>query len=290
MRVLSWTSGRNISVELNLSPFLVERTQGIEGPPANINFQTAPFFDGAKYNFTTLGVRPVAIEGRIITQDLSEIETQKEVLLDAFNPKDGPGTFLYEMNGKERIFYAVPNSGPIFPNKPAQEPYQAFLLQFICVDPHFYGIEEYTTLIETYEELFTFPFSITAADPIPMSSASVGEPVDLIVAGNVPSPVTITFYGPAENPKIENVTTGEYIKMNIDLADETEYLIITTEPGNKGILYFNGTSLGNGMQYLDLASTFWQLEPGVNSVKFTDDTSSTAARCQVVYRDKYIGA
>ncbi len=46
--------------------------------------------------------------------------------------------------------------------------------------------------------------------------------------GDVPTPVNITFYGPAVNPIIKNNTTGEFIRVNRELGESDKLIIDTT--------------------------------------------------------------
>jgi hypothetical protein len=97
----------------------------------------------------------------------------------------------------------------------------------------------------------------------------------------------LIFYGPAVDPKIENQTTGEFIEFTLTLvAGDT--LTIDTEA--KTVIFYDasGPTEFNGNQYLNLDSTFWYLPVGDNDVRFTTGDSSTSARCQVSYKERYV--
>ena len=52
--------------------------------------------------------------------------------------------------------------------------------------------------------------------------------------GDVEAPIQIEYVGPALNPCITNQTTGEYIKVNMEIG-ENEKLVIDTKEGKETV-------------------------------------------------------
>ncbi|MNJ51482.1 Phage tail protein [compost metagenome] len=110
-------------------------------------------------------------------------------------------------------------------------------------------------------------------------------------SGDVETPVEIHYKGPATNPVVESETTGEYIKVNYELTAE-DTLIINTAFGNKRVEVLNddGTRT-NVFHWIDLGSTFFQLQPGRNMLKYGSDYESeqAAATVMIYWYNKYLG-
>lgn len=104
---------------------------------------------------------------------------------------------------------------------------------------------------------------------------------------DIPIPVYITFYGPSTNPKIINNETGEYIKI-LKTLDSNDYFTIDTTFGQKTVRYFDNGTESNGNAYLDIASTFFKLDPGTTEVYYTDD-SGTNTSATLTYTERYVG-
>ncbi len=172
-------------------------------------------------------------------------------------------------------------------------PGQPFVLTFECPDPYLRSTVEDVETIDTVVAIFEFPDASGGLEftdgtgGIELDNYLVGTAVNITNEGDVPCPVTLTFYGPAVDPKIENQTTGEYIEFDLTLvAGDT--LTIDTEA--KTVSFFDASvpSTTNGNQYLVLASSFWYLDIGVNAVRFTTGDSSTSARCEVAFKERYV--
>ena len=86
---------------------------------------------------------------------------------------------------------------------------------------------------------------------------------------------------------VENLSTGEKIRLQMEV-DEGETILIDTTYGN--LLCWLQASDGiqtNAMQYLSSDSTFWQLVPGENIVTFS--TLSGSAEVAIEYVSRYTG-
>lgn len=93
--------------------------------------------------------------------------------------------------------------------------------------------------------------------------------------GNSNTPVVLTVTGPCVDPAITNLTTGELVKVNANLA-AGELLEIDLS-GPVPDVRINGT---NGYSRVDPASRWFSLAPGTNSLRFEslDGLGSLAVR------------
>lgn len=86
--------------------------------------------------------------------------------------------------------------------------------------------------------------------------------------GQLPVPLTVQFLGPCLNPRITNLTTGEYIQIN-DTIGTGETLIITTGQHDKRAVIKTNSGTRSGENLLADASTFFQLEVGANRLAYS---------------------
>jgi hypothetical protein len=98
----------------------------------------------------------------------------------------------------------------------------------------------------------------------------------------------VSFNGPSTNPRIVNADTLEYIRLNTTLATGDTFTVDTTF-GNKTVTLNQGGIVKNGIAFLDIGSTFFQLEPGSNVVYFEDDAVASTATATMTWTERYVG-
>ncbi len=290
MRRFTYTNPNGESIVLGPTPanYMIESATGIDGAGTDIYYTKSPNQDGETYLDNLLSVREIVINGSITApNDSADIFPLRRELVRVVNPKLGVGVLKYEYDGGTKIIHALPDGGPVFANRDFREPWQKYQVTFSCPSPLWLDEIASNATVGLTTANFSFPL-IFVTGGIEFSVRTTEKERSLTNSGDVPVPVTITFFGPAVNPAIINQTTGEYIKVNITL-DEGESMIIDTAFGQKTVSLNQGAGLSNGIQYLDLSSTFWQLIPGDNVITFVDDTDSTAPRCDVGWSSAYLG-
>ncbi|WP_429995361.1 phage distal tail protein [Metabacillus fastidiosus] len=105
--------------------------------------------------------------------------------------------------------------------------------------------------------------------------------------GDVPTPIKVTFCGESINPKITNLTTGEFIKVNRSILLNYS-LVINTEFGNKEVKIVAPDGVEqNAFSYIDLESSFFMLNVGENRFSFITDGGQPEV--YIEYRNKYLG-
>lgn len=289
MRSITFLNSLNQTITLDL----IETIEGLGSAPTVIQEQKAPYQDGTTWIDTLFDVRQLTVTCVMtgITTLLAR-DQRKDVLLSVLNPKLGVGVLTYTYDNGARELNCSVEASPIFPNKLYTDARQRYQVTFRAHNPYF--IDPNTNLIamDTESALFEVPDATGGIDMLTAGieiAVDLSAPVTVVNTGQVDAPVQITFYGPATNPKVENQTTGEYIKLNKTLI-AGDVVEINTAFGEKTVTITNGVTVTNGMAYLDLASTFWSLAQGDNLVRFTDDASTTTARCQLTYKNRYLGA
>jgi len=278
---ITFINSKGQSVELgNDGPFILTKIEGTGAVNVNIQSQKSPYQDGESYLGNTLEPRSIPIEIMVLGENTDDIARKRHRLLQAFNPKLGQGQLIYEFGNIRREIKAISELAPVFPHAgDFSDTMQPGLIQLYCPNP--FWIDGF----ETSEEIVTWIGGMRFPLRLPTRFSMKGpKKINIINNGDVETPVRIEFKGPATNPKIINHTTEEYIKVNRTLLTE-DILVITTEFGNKRV-EINGQNVFN---WIDLNSTFWQLETGDNVIEYTSDDEVESASVKIVYRNRFIG-
>jgi len=107
-------------------------------------------------------------------------------------------------------------------------------------------------------------------------------------ASTIDSPTIIRLYGEAQqvinNPKIQNLTTGQYMKLNVSLADENDYIEIDGINGT--IKNSSGADISGSIAS---GSSFVSLTVAINELLYTSDENpySTLLMPTAVFEVQY---
>lgn len=263
-------------------PYFLEALDGAGDVAVRVQSQKAPYQDGSTYIDNVLENRALCIEGMIIAKgDPEALSLARRRLQRVLNPKTGGVTISYRQGAQLKEIKGIAESTPVFPGGPGRKGlhYQKFLLHLLCHQP--FWLDHYSES----KEIITWLGGLTFPWVLPASFALKGLPiVNAVNKGDVKTPVRIEFKGPATNPKISNRGTGEFIQINRDLLFG-DVLIITTDFGAKTV-EINGE---NAFHWIDLKSSFWQLQPGDNIIEYTSDIPVEPAAVTISYRHRYVG-
>lgn len=285
MAKLTYINEREQILEFGDSaPFLIIKIEGLGSPKNELYRQKSPYQDGTTITHATLDERELVLEGVILYKDRLERQRYRNRLIKVFNPKL-KGELIFERDGIKRKINCMVEQAPYFPSN-MQETYQMFSLIFICPNP--FWLDEF---IES-EEMADWVGGLRFPLQLPMMFAGRSTRQSTIIRnnGDVETPIVFEFLGPATNPKITNDSTGEYIQINREIAAD-EKLIITTEFGNKKVILRN-TLTGeqmNAFGWIDLGSTFFQLDVGENLMSYNADSGQETARVWIKWRNRYLG-
>lgn len=284
MRKLTFTNSRGESIVMGDSPpVIVTKLEGTGGVDSEIQTQKAPYQDGVTYIDTSLNARQLTIEGAILPTSREQLFDLRRDMARVFNPKLGPGILRYEYDGGRKEIQAVADASPAFPDRRGGIMAQSFLITLLCPDPYWMDTFDTEQVMADFIGGLTFPI-VT-----PTAFTKRGNPMLIINAGDVDTPLLLEFYGPARNPRIVNHTTGEFILIRRDLA-EGDILRIDTSFGRKRIeIQRQDGTFENAFYYIDLGSTLFSLVPGENLIEFFADESGAEVKLAVKYRNRYVG-
>lgn len=279
---VTFINNRGHSIELsNRLPFLLESVEGRGGIEANVQMQSAPYQDGSTYIDTLLSTRPLTLQVSLIAESRDELNHLRHRISNIFNPKLGVGQLVYRNGETERTIEVVVDGSPAFPVGDAKGKwFQKTSINLIAPNPYWEDNSEENHKLEDFVGSFKFPFHL------PMRFSSRGDSRVLFNSGDVPTPIQVEFRGVAVNPKITNMETGEFIRVNRTI-EEGYKLIINTAFGNKRveIIAPDGT-VTNAFHYIDLDSTFFSLDVGNTKIGFIADGGNPEV--YVTYKNRYL--
>ncbi|MGE7946468.1 phage tail family protein [Lysinibacillus sp. NPDC093688] len=284
METVTYTNRFGEVVTFGGPPFYLQEITGLGDVPTNIQMQRVPYEDGSTLIDVLLEEREIDITFLIVNAvddgGYETVSRRRTEIARIVNPKLGPGTLRYENEYLVREILVVASSVPIFPDGGGRaKTLQKTMINFVAPDPYWRSlkIEEEPA----FKPLFQFPFS----GPFQMGMQRDRRIINN--DGDAEAPLYIEFYGPAKNPKIENVTKEEFIKVNQTLA-EGEKMVIDTTPNVK-LVEFVGV---NGARrdvtnWLDLDSIFFKLQLGENDINYTADNDVQGAVVNISYHKRY---
>lgn len=287
MERITYTNSDDYSLLLE-KPYIITNISGLGVASVDTQLEKAAFQDGETYLDSILNPIDFSLE-MIITGDSEEdLFNKRKNIIKLFNPKKGKGTMLYEYSSSEKAIECVVSRPPVFVYGQTNhgEKFQRVLIQLTAPAPFWLDNFVSGETLSFSVPLVQFDnFQIT--DTFEYESAGTNR-TNLFNSGDVETPVKIVFNGPAVNPIITNETTGEFIKVTQNLGSG-ESLTITTDFGNKTVIYNDGTTDSNAFGFIDLNSTFWQLQVGDNEVSYTADTGTETAIVNISYTNRFLG-
>lgn len=268
------------------SSLILTNIIGLDSPELSIETVSSPFQDGETIQHEKLEPREVVIQG-FINADWQSREAIKSDLKRVFNPKLS-GELTFEYLGKT---YLLQNcraiSGMQFAKIDLYTLPQPFEITLYAEDPYWLDGEAVNFELNQVDPLFEFDLELTE-DGIEMGSMN-NSGVAYYNDGDAPTPVVIEIFGPVQTPKVVNLETGEFIAVKQPLLGN-EKMIINTEFGNKSVVIVNDRGEErNAFNYIDLNSTFFELQPGDNWIKFEAEVGADTATINIKFRKLYTG-
>lgn len=256
------------------SPFFLQDINGISGLKNIIYSTKGTGQDGSTFTEETLDNRNIVIQGAI----MEDKEVNREKLLSIMNPKLKVNKLIYNNGVIQKSIGCIIETAPNINNERKPK----FQIGFLCHNPFWLDIYEVGNQITTWIGGWKFKFKL------PFKFKTKGKTKKNIYnSGHVETPIEVVFKGPAVNPSVINHTTGEFIKVNRTLTSD-DTLIITTAFGNKKVAIERSGVRVNAFNYIDLNSTFFNLEVGDNLIEYTTESLEPQS-VEIRYRNRYLG-
>lgn len=232
-----------------------------------------------------VGSRSISVVGWIIANSDKQMTERKSFLNKFFNPTKE--IYLYYKNYQLNFY---PDSSVQY-GISVQENNEVicnFKFTGYCPDPLFKDKAE--SQKSTYEVIskFTFPFVIK---PVVFGEIQKTDFLHIENSGHMETGMQIIFEAQRSvlNPKITNVETLEFIKINKELQSG-EKIIINTEDGQKRILGYlpDNDEAIKYYVYKDFDSTWLKLNIGENNFLISADSGVENLVCTIIYKNKYM--
>ncbi len=279
---ITYINEKGNSIDIKYSfPYFFQSISGEDGLKNEISSYSNYNQDGYSISNEKISHRNIDLTGVLKGNTKQEILNRRELLLKVFNPKL-KGQLIYEDGNIKRIIECIIEESPKFSKNNVWRQ-QKFIVSLICPNPYWEDIYEVGEVISTWIGGWKFKFSL------PFKLKQKGESKKNIYnSGHVETPVEIIFKGPALNPKVTNLITGEFIKVDRELTSD-DILYITTGFGNKKVEIENAGVRTNAFNYIDLDSTFFQLQVGDNMFEYTTANELEPQSVEIRYKNRYLG-
>jgi len=291
--VITNKDGESITLG-NQAPYFLETFDGVGNVPVTIENQKAPKQDGSTYIDNTIENRAISIEGMIITRkNPNEVLEYRRKMQIVLNPNLGEVSITYyHKEDVIREIKGIPENTPIFPNGNGNKGiyYQKYLINLVCHHPFWKDKESTKEEAAIWRGEFEFPLEILMDTGIEMGFREPSLIVNLYNPGDISCGIEIRFKALATvvNPMLYNVNTREYIKINKTLT-AGEILSVTTHFSNKRIESYKDGVTTNAFNWIDLDSTFLQLEPKDNLLRYDADEGLDNLELDIYYNPEYLG-
>lgn len=288
MAKLKYVNSDNKSIELgNSSPFLITTVDGLGSPQNEIYTQKSPYQDGVTATHSSLGSRNIVIEGKIMDSNRENRQAYRNKLLSVFNPKLD-GKLIIDLGNVKRQIDCKVEQAPYFSSNSEQN-YQNFSISLLAPNPYWQDINTIKEEVAIWRGAFEFPLEIVE-EGIELGYREPSLIVNVFNRGDVPCGMRIDFKALATvvNPSLFNINTREFFKVNRTM-EAGEVLTVTTHFQNKRVELNKNGVISNAFNWIDLNSTFLQLDVGDNLLRYDADDGLENLEVSIYFTPQYLG-
>jgi len=275
------TDGERVILK-QTKPLFLSKLDGVGRIRQTINTFQAPEQDGAFYISSTLDMRYITIEGSVLANNTDDAFEYRRHLLKIFTPKQR-GTLIY----RDRQISCIVEEAGFSQGNIARTP--MFFISLLCPSPFFEALETIRKELASWQGKFSFPLEIVE----PGIEFGIRQPSQIITIeneGDVSCGCEIVFkaLGSLSNPELMNVYTGEFIRINATMSAGERFHVYTHFAG-KRVTRIIGIAQSNAFSLLDIGSTFLQLTPGSNTLRYDTADNMDLLEVNIYYRPQYLG-
>jgi len=284
-----YENDRGQRVEIAYSfPYFLKQLLGADGIDADITKVKGVGQDGSTVTNVNLADRELRVLASIKGDTKEEIAKHRAKLLQVFNPKV-KGWLQYEYGDTKRRIRCQVEKAPVFSKQNRSFKYQDFLIDLLCPNPFWQDVERIKAEIAIWRGALEFPLEL-AEEGIEVGFREPSLIMNIFNPGDVPCGMEIRFKALATvvNPLLFNVNTREYLKINKTMT-ASEVIVVTTHFGGKRVeSHLNGV-VTNAFNWLDLSSTFLQLDPGYNLLRYDAEEGLDNLEVDIYFTSQYLG-
>ncbi len=256
----------------------IEEVSGWDSPSIRTNVEDNPEDDGATAGDSWLGQRAWTLSGKIVGQsasgrNLMVVSLQRALrgmradCLAKSSPQGLPAMQSYCRVSGFRL------SGAFVKD---------FQIQMISADPRAYSQTLNTQTDSNRTPSPGAAFNLVFPIAFGGTTGAVGQ-VSCTNAGNYPTPPVLVAKGPISDPYFENVATGERIVTDGLTLDPGDTL--TIDVAAKTAVDQDGVNRYSKVLFPD--SSWWQLQPGAQTIRLWGSGNSSTTELDVSWRDAW---
>lgn len=252
---------------------------GLEATDYELERNTNVNYIGAKKKRKTILPRPISVS--FVYRGPEQLKAEKrQELIRFFDPLSSGDLTVNFMGTERNIKYEL--IGFEFDSKNVYDELSC-MVELECMDPAFLSTitesQQISTWIGGWKWKFTLPFRMRQRGE---------KKVNIYNDGHLSCPVEILFHGPAVNPCVKNLRTGETVKVKRQLTSD-ETLHINTAFGKKSVKIENNGRFEDAFHTITMDTRFFQLEPGDNMIEYSTDNEHEVQNVVIKYRKRYRG-
>jgi phage-related protein len=157
--------------------------------------------------------------------------------------------------------------------------YQAATLEFDCPDPYWVDVVDTVAQASGASGITSFfPFF-----PLSLSASEIAAELLIDNTGDLEAWPVIAVTGPAVNPTLRNLTSGQVLTLNRTIA-AGEIVTLDARPGARTAKMQDGTSVYS----LLTSRQWWSLQRGSNRVRLEATGTTAASLLSVSYRRRWL--
>jgi len=253
---------------------------GIDSPEVRESADDLTQQDGGIHGAFYYGRRPITLTGILLNpSSATDRNARQNKLSQASNAMRSDSVLSWTLEDGTPQQAVVRRQQPLRISGTWQKTFQ---LGLVAADPRIYGALHTSTVNtaattsaagRTYNKSYNIAYA---------ASAPLGQ---LLVtnAGNAQMFPVLRVYGPGNNPKVYNFTTGQVIALTYSLS-AGDWLTIDTL--NRTVLLNDSSSRYSAVDFLN--TTWWGLAPGVNDLRIAFDTFVSGSSLRVDWRDAWL--
>lgn len=292
MKEITYTSSfNNMSISFGTTlPYVIQESDGFRGLESNIKTFRSINQQGCTVQSNNIEAREVTIRGAIVYDTNEERDRLRKRVYDTFHPRhkgkikvtSRAGT-IYELEG----VYVV--DAPHFEEDLNKPNIDLISVNIICPNPFLLTPTRKLSLQNKVGN-FKFDWEILQQG-VSLADIDARALQNAINSGAVETPpkIVIRSRGALTNPYVYNITTQEAIRINKEMKFG-ERIEITTNYGNKRVTFFdNNDNEENIFPLIDLQSTFFNLSPGDNLIRYGADSTVDNMIVDIYYQERHLG-
>lgn len=268
---------------LSFGPGSDVHVAGMEGvedlPPVRSTDVLRANDEGSFLGSDYLGSREVVMTYHLIADNQEDYEVIRDLFKAAMVPSTSVEIPLKIYGSTKRINCRVRRRNvPVFCDK--IQDYTTAIVQFVASDPRLYSESESSQTVGLPTS--SGGLDIPADVPWVLGAASSGGIITAVNEGNFPTLPIAVITGPADNPRLENVTQGKTVQFNLSLgASDT----LTIDFAAHSVL-LNGTA--SRRSTMTSSSQWWDLQPGTSTIRFNANAYDPSSSVLLTWRSSWI--